>query len=531
MSLFYPDPPSQTKKADNEITPQAAFGIICAVLALLGYNKRAPVFQFYFRNFETIYLAAYFFIAVLSALGIWQLKKKTKAVSRRMNLLSWLLRYETGIFVGKTRDGISLNLPRSARLEHVQIIGSTGRGKTKSVILPWLCRDIVSRCSAVLIDGKGDPEFFEIIREVADGVPGGPEVIAFDLGNPLTSCAMNPLNHGSPQQITDRLFQAFQFSDVYYKSVQYSITSAVIQLIQEVGGENGGPGVVTFRRLYELLSSEQNLTAVLAKSKNKATRPLFAQFLSTPKDQREQRLSGLLSQITPFAIGEIATLVNEEGDRESCTVSEILLSENTRPKVFIILIPTLKYQEIGHQLGKLICQELAWAVGERASRIGKNAPFTPVFLDEFSAFVYPGFSNILNKARSSQVALHLSHQSLGDLSIVSDDFAKIVTTNTNVKCILGLNDPETADWFAKHLGTETSEKNTERAENGGFLSGTRRTGELSIREVEAYKVHPNNLKNYTAGQGVLHLPSPNGNITEEVNFVPFSSAELPDLDS
>jgi hypothetical protein len=106
-----------------------------------------------------------------------------------------------------------------------------------------------------------------------------------------------------------------------------------------------------------------------------------------------------------------------------------------------------------------------------------------------------------------------------------------VTTNTNVKCILGLNDPETADWFARHLGTETSEKNTERAQNRGLLSGARRTGELSIREVETYKVHPNNLKNYTAGQGVLHLPSPNGNITEEVNFVPFSSAELPDLDS
>jgi hypothetical protein len=147
MLLFYPDPPSQAKKADNEITPQGAFGIICAVLALLGYSKRVLISHFYFRNFETIYLAAYFFIAALAALGIWQVKKKTKAVSRRMNLLSWLLRYETAIFVGRTRDGISLNLPRSARLEHVQIIGSTGRGKTKSVILlgyaATLFRDVV----------------------------------------------------------------------------------------------------------------------------------------------------------------------------------------------------------------------------------------------------------------------------------------------------------------------------------------------------------------------------------------------------
>jgi type IV secretory pathway TraG/TraD family ATPase VirD4 len=243
------------------------------------------------------------------------------------------------------------------------------------------------------------------------------------------------------------------------------------------------------------------------------------------RNEREQRVSGLLSQLAPFAVGEVAELVN--GKEGAVTISDLLVATG-KPQVFIVLIPTLKYQELGHQLGKLLCQELAWAIGERASREGNRATFTPVYLDEFSALVYPGFAQILNKARSSQVAIHLSHQSLGDLNIVSPDFAKIITTNTNVKCILGLNDPETADWFARHLGTETLEKKTERAQDPGFFSSIQKTGDLSLREVEAYKIHPNRLKNYTRGWGVLHLPSPLGNITEEVHFSPFSSEELPD---
>ncbi len=524
MSLFYSDPPSNTSKNQNtEITPQAVVMLLVAVLAMAGYSKRSLLEVFYYRNFELIYLSAYALIATFVVLAIWQVKKRTKKISHRMNLLSFLFGNEKGTFVGKSQDNISLSLPDRTRLEHVQIIGSTGRGKTKSVILPWLCRDIVAGKSAILIDGKGDPEFVDVIKTVAECSRYKPDVHVFDLGNPKASCVTNPLLNGSPQQITDRLFQAFQFSDPYYKSVQYSITGAVVSLVREVDTKDDVPGVVTFQRIYELLSDMENLTAALTKSKvgNQA----LLSFASMNRNEREQRVSGLLSQLAPFAVGEVAELVN--GKEGAVTISDLLLTEN-RPQVFIVLIPTLKYQELGHQLGKLLCQELAWAIGERASRVGNRAAFTPVYLDEFSAFVYPGFAQILNKARSSQVAIHLSHQSLGDLSVVSPDFAKIITTNTNVKCILGLNDPETADWFARHLGTETSEKKTERAQDPGFFSSIQKTGDLSLREVEAYKIHPNRLKNYTRGWGVLHLPSPLGNITEEVHFSPFSSEELPD---
>jgi type IV secretory pathway TraG/TraD family ATPase VirD4 len=220
-------------------------------------------------------------------------------------------------------------------------------------------------------------------------------------------------------------------------------------------------------------------------------------------------------------------LVNGTDDSSAyASISDLVLTEPKPPVALLILLPTLKYQAIGHQLGKLLLQELGWAIGERASRI-REPHFLPVFLDEFSAFAYDGFQQILNKARSSNVALHLSHQTLGDLTSVSEAFAMGVNGNTNVKCFLGLNDPDTADYFARHLGTKTEEKETERGQKHFLFRGTEKTGDVSIREVESYQVHPNRLKNFTRGMGVLHMPGETQNITEEVQFAPIRCDEFP----
>jgi hypothetical protein len=425
-----------------------------------------------------------------------------------------------GVLAGRTPDGLDLHVPQSARLGHVQILGATGRGKTESAILPWLVRDLRDGHSTILIDGKGDPDLAQRIKEAAATLNA--RVVVFDLGNLKASAVTNPLALGSPQQITDRIFTAMTFQDPFYKSVQLEMCLVLTSLIQEVDGKDGAAGTVTFRRLYELLTSEDALIAAASKSKDRVRQLRLGTFLDDLPKTREKNLMGLTTQLAPFAVGEVAALVNGQVGAtasEWLSVSDLVLSPGgDQPVALVILVPTLKYQEIGRQFGKLLLQELGWAVGERASLRGSDAPFVSVYLDEFSAFVYDGFHNILNKARSSRVALHLSHQSIGDLKMVSPDFATVVNTNTNVKCLFGLNDPETADFFARHMGTSTQEKLTERGERRPLWGGTERSGDVSVREVEAYKIHPNRLKNLVGGRGALHMPSERGNITEEIQF-------------
>lgn len=255
-------------------------------------------------------------------------------------------------------------------------MGSTGRGKTVSVIESWACREILSQRSTILIGGKGDPEILVNIQLAAQKSPRKPEVLVFDLGNPEASCATNPLEHGSAQQITDRIFTAFTFEDPYFRSVQYDATASLVMLIKEceeidpVTPKTG----VTFNRLYQLFTDDLALSEAIAQSRNEILRAKLTRHLSMPKSVREEKFSGIISQLAPFAVGEVAQLVNgATAGRESSSVSRILLptehdEEYRYQFVFVLLIPKLKYHQLGHQLGKLIIQEIGWAVRERASQ-------------------------------------------------------------------------------------------------------------------------------------------------------------------
>ncbi len=515
----------------NDMSFEQFIASMGTIFAGLGgwwfYKNENLIRKFYFLNYERIYMGLWMLLLVILALIVVFIKRKTKDLKSRADLMRqvWIDEGHDCIRTGTTTDEIDVFLKNEDRCAHVQIIGSTGRGKTQSVIIPWAVRDLKNANTVIVMDGKGGSEIPSSLKAAAPKAMTS--VLHFDLGDIANSVRINPLSVGSPQQITDRIFRSFNFDDSYYKSVQYDICSKIVQLISEVDNE------VTFRSIHLCLSDDQKLSEKMSLAKNTILIDRLRIYLKEPKRDRDQKLSGLLSQLSPFAEGEISPLVN--GDDGSgipyVSISEFVTKGNIHlegyyqpSRSLVISVPTLQYQEIGHQLGKLILQEIAHAVSVREGSDAKNYVFC--YLDEFSEFVYSGFISVLNKARSAKVGFHLSHQSLGDLGRVSEDFAKSINANTNIKCILGVNDPDTADFFARHIGTETSEKNTEQMEDHGLLSGgKKKTGMMSMREVDQYKIHPNELKSFSPGVGVLHLPSKLGNISEVVRFSRLDDSE------
>ena len=501
---------SQNKSKDQSVHDLFTISGIMVAIGITCWwtQNEKKIISWYVNHYEEIYLTLWSVVLILVGLIIHRVMKKTKTIKDRGDLLSphWDQTMKN-ILVGQTHDGIDLHLSDELRCSHVQIIGTTGRGKTQSVVIPWALRDLERKKSVIIIDGKGSRDVPDRIRSFISHYKLGSEVFEFDLDKPKSSVTINPLRLGSPQQIVDKIFSSFEFQDPFYRAVQYDICGYLVRLI------NHNKEIVTFKRLYELLTDEVKLTeAMKPLPVDNELRKHLMESLKTPLNDRKQKTIGLTSQLSPFAVGEISEFVNG-GSNE---VSLAVVMNDPGSKILMMSIPTLKYQKIGHQLGKLILQDLAFCVGDR-ERQDQNQ-FCSVFLDEFSEFAYEGFVSILNKARSAKVGLHLSHQSMSDLSKVSPDFAKSVITNTNIKCILGLNDPETADYFAKHMGTFTEEKLTEQVEEEGFFKRHKSTGKGSKREVESYKVHPNDLKCLTRGRGVLHVPTPKGNVTEVIQF-------------
>ncbi|WP_158244687.1 TraM recognition domain-containing protein, partial [Pseudomonas sp. MPBD4-3] len=82
------------------------------------------------------------------------------------------------------------------------------------------------------------------------------------------------------------------------------------------------------------------------------------------------------------------------------------------------------------------------------------------------------------------IGVVFAHQSLGDLEKVSPDFKQIVLTNTNIKIIMRSNDPDSAEHFAKTIGTVSGEKTTERRKKS--LLKSENTGDQSVRVTEEY---------------------------------------------
>ncbi|MBX9765644.1 MAG: TraM recognition domain-containing protein, partial [Bdellovibrionales bacterium] len=297
----------------------------------------------------------------------------------------------------------------------------------------------------------------------------------------------------------------------YFKQVQFEICSHVVSAICF------GNRKVTFEGIYRALTDDSILKDLAAKVPKELSAPLV-KWLMESKEKRDEKTAGLRAQLSPFAVGELAPLVNGKVEgRPYLSLSEQVTRLNHSSARFLVFsLPTLMYQETAKILGKMILQELGFSVSYREQNDVRN--FTSVFLDEFSAFVYPEFVQILNKARSSGVAIHLSHQSIGDLKEISPSFATTINTNTNVKCILGVNDPETADFFAKHMGTSSTAKMTEQILQEEGDIEIKRTGRKSLREVEAYKIHPNDLKHFTHGRGAIHFIEDKIPYTEVIQF-------------
>lgn len=459
--------------------------------------------KFYINHFIELWMALVWIIVVAFLVIVKKYKDKTECIDDEVTRARHVWREEDSLYVGRTIAGDPVFLPYSIRCGHVQVIGSTGRGKTESIIIPWMVRDFKEGHSSVIIDGKGDPSLQE---KLATSVGSeNLKVLSFT----KNSISVNPLLRGTTQEIVDRVMASFDFDNSFYRAVQMKNLQLIVSLIKNA------KEVVTFKKIYEAFQSDQKLGQYMGLDPDKKERAELSAYLSKDKPKRDEDNLGLTTQIAAFAKGELSEFLNSESD----ALADALITK-TKPVVYLVLIPTLKLQRMGRQLGRLFLQEIAWAVGERAHIFKDEAPFVGVFLDEFSSFAYDGFEQILNKARSSKVALHLSHQSLGDLENVSPAFAKTVNTNTNVKCLLGLNDPVTADFFAKHIGTRKDEKTTERYFDDETYFGVNRkkTGDVSLREVETYIISPNTLKNFGAGRGVIHLPTPDGNYTAEVKF-------------
>ncbi len=171
-----------------------------------------------------------------------------------------------------------------------------------------------------------------------------------------------------------------------------------------------------------------------------------------------------------------------------------------------IRLQSLISPQIVAVLGKLVINHLSYIAStthrengtekkKSSQKQSKERKLVPIYFDEFA--------DLISKARSAKFALHFSHQSIGDIMEVSKGFLNRITDNAATKIVLRINDPDSAEFFARSFGTKEYQKTTQRITNTKEIEDAEIVGEGTAREAHQFRASPDLLKTLPTGTGAV----------------------------
>jgi len=468
------------------------------------------MFGKWFLRFIQDPIHMYLVIAIdlaFTALAVKLVLIKCSKIKKAKDKEASILAPEQGaVYCGKSDKKEAIFVKTKQRAMHTQVIGTTNAGKTESVILPWAIQDIQQGRGLILIDGKADHSLLKKIWGYSVKAKRERDFKLFSLSNHDSSYPFNPLFGGTAEEITERVFNAFDFENPYFRSLQYEVMGQIMRILEANGV------TPTFERINQMITDLPTLQYQVDQVDDVSLRCWVERYKLLSLSDRDMRTSGLLASLGQFANGKTGSLFNS--DKDAINLDEVLQQN----QIVYFQLPVLLSPFLGKATGKLILQSLQAAIANRHRGRDHSKRFFSVFLDDFSEYLYPGFVSILNKSRSANVGIVFAHQALGDIKTLGEPIANSILTNSNLKIFMRGNDPESAEYFSKVIGTESGTKFTERQIKGLF-NQSENTGDLSVREVEEFTVHPNTFKKELGvGEAIMQIPHEAGTKTIKIKF-------------
>lgn len=367
-------------------------------------------------------------------------------------------------------------LPDKIRNRHVHILGATGSGKTESVILNFLKQDVARGFGSIILDAKGDYSF---LTELKNSVPTT-KLFIFDLSD-SNSLGYDPLQSGTALESSQRLFSSLTWSEEYYKTKALAALQQIFEIHHKSFGRNP-----MLKEIAIYLETAKTFAATVCPEASQAAA------LSDYQD-----LSGLRAQIRSLTIGHLGEIL-------SPTESRIKIENAHEGAVLYFRLQSLMSPQIVSIVGRLLINQLNYLAGNaHRSPPSKPQRMVPVYFDEFASFACLEFADLISKARSAGFALHFSHQSIGDIAEISPGFLNRITDNAATKIVMRINDPDSAEFFARCFGTKHIQKTTQRITNAKNIDAAEIVGEGTTRDAHQFRASPDLLKTLPTGVGAV----------------------------
>ena len=383
---------------------------------------------------------------------------------------------------------------------HTQIIGGSGAGKTN--LLKVMLEDRIAKGHAIIFfDFKGEVDLIDWMAGATEHYGRRDDLAMISMADPKTSYAYNPISLGTETEISSQIMNAFTWSESFYKN---SAENALLIILKAFCYQRD----MTYKTfhlgdLYRFLTDPSFRMDIVSAVSQLNYPDMFrgdlkriCEELSTNKKENYLSLITQISKILNSSAGEI--VAHKIGKDEEFNLKEAMSSG----KITYFMMNNLKLKETASIMGKMILQDLMKTVGNiYDDRTYKRNPVT-LIIDEFASFATPDFGEFIEKARGAGISIVVTYQSRKSLDHIEQSLALKMNENTANKVVFQVQDSEDVEWFCSLLGTKKTKKETHQAEDGFF--GDTKTGMKSVREVEEYVIHPNEIKKLKLGQALLY---------------------------
>ena len=383
---------------------------------------------------------------------------------------------------------------------HTQIIGGSGAGKTN--LLKVMLEDRIAKGHAIIFfDFKGEVDLIDWMAGATQHYGRRDDLAMISMADPKTSYAYNPISLGTETEISSQIMNAFTWSESFYKNSAENALLIILKAFcyqRDIGGKAFNLG-----DLYQFLtdpSFRMDIVSAISllnyPDMFRADLKRICEELSTNKKENYLSLITQISKILNSSAGEI--VAHKIGKDEEFNLKEAMSSG----KITYFMMNNLKLKETASIMGKMILQDLMKTVGNiYDNRNYQRNPVT-LIIDEFASFATPDFGEFIEKARGAGISIVVTYQSRKSLDHIEQSLALKMNENTANKVVFQVQDSEDVEWFCSLLGTKKTTKETHQAEDGFF--GDTKTGMKSVREVEEYVIHPNEIKKLKLGQALLY---------------------------
>ncbi|CAB1053505.1 hypothetical protein [Spiroplasma endosymbiont of Danaus chrysippus] len=360
-----------------------------------------------------------------------------------------------------------VGLVKSKLNQHTLLIGATGSGKTTTALS--IINQLVYKLNqtVIIIDGKGDSDLINKVKAIDNN--------AF-IWTINSDNEYNPLASKSHVILADKIMSLFDFSEPHYQAVAHRYILLLINSLMENNIQITLENIINYFSLSKL--------GTIIDINNQENLELFSSF-------KLNDIKGLYYRLSIY----------NEQLKKSIGIQNDLTKIVKNHKVILFSLNSLSYPELASNIGKLLIQDLK----EFASIKPQNQHINLV-LDEFNVFASDSIINLINKTRSFNYQCFLCFQVTDDLSTDKKKLLNTIFGNVGNIIAHKVSDVESPEYIAKVFGTRTVEKITKQ-----YDTKNKKSSKGSIREVEEYIVHPNDLKRLKTGQAYCKILLTNAN--------------------